>query len=120
MTEGEARERGIGAAAFTVPLASVDRALLDGEEEGFARLVVRKGSGAILGCTLVARHAGESIGEVVLAMANGLGVSAVARTIHPYPTQAEAIRKGADAWSRGRLTPAVKGLLSAWLRWRRG
>lgn len=101
---------------LTVPLSDVDRALLDGETEGFARVHLEKGSDTILGATIVARHADEMISELSLAMANGL--SAVGKTIHPYPTQAEAVKKLADANNRTRLTPFVKKVLGAWLKWK--
>ena len=73
-----------------------------------------------MGATIVARHAGEMIGEFSLAITNGLGISAIGKTIHPYPTQAEVIKRLADAYNRTRLTPFLKSLLSGWLKWRRG
>ncbi len=117
--EKEARGKGIDVLTLTVPLSQVDRALLDGETEGFARVHLKKGSDTILGATIVARHAGEMISEVSLAMTAGLGLSAIGKTIHPYPTQAEAIKKLADAYNRTRLTPFVKKLFAAWLKWQR-
>jgi pyruvate/2-oxoglutarate dehydrogenase complex dihydrolipoamide dehydrogenase (E3) component len=119
MYEREARDKGIEVLTLTTPLADVDRAVLDGETEGFARVHLRKGTDTILGATIVARHAGEMIGELALAMTAGLGMSAIGRTIHPYPTQAEAVKKLADAYNRTRLTPFVKKILNAWLAWRR-
>ena len=119
MYERDAQEKGMEVTTLTVPLSDVDRAVLDGETEGFARVHLKKGSDTILGATIVARHAGEMIGEFSLAITNGLGLSAIGRTIHPYPTQAEAIRKLADAWNRTRLTPTVKKVMGAWLEWRR-
>jgi len=119
MYERDAVEKGMETTTLTVPLSDVDRAVLDGETEGFARVHLKKGSDTILGATIVARHAGEMIGEFSLAITNGLGLSAIGRTIHPYPTQAEAIRKLADAWNRTRLTPTVKKIMGAWLEWRR-
>lgn len=115
----EAEQQGIAVQTFTVPLSDVDRAVLDGETEGFARVHLKKGSDRILGATIVARHAGEMINELSLAITNGLGLSAIGRTIHPYPTQAEAIKKIADAYNRTRLTPLLKKVLSAWLSWSR-
>jgi len=115
----EAEKQGIAVQTLTVPLSAVDRAILDGETEGFARVHLKKGSDRILGATIVARHAGEMINELSLAITNGLGLSAVGRTIHPYPTQAEAIKKLADAYNRTRLTPFVKKVMTAWLSWRR-
>ncbi|MCI0455983.1 MAG: mercuric reductase [Gemmataceae bacterium] len=117
--EHEARERGYRVQTFTQELSQVDRAILDGETEGFVKVHVREGKDRILGATVVARHAGEMIGELTLAMRSRLGLGALADTIHPYPTQAEAIKKLGDAYQRTRLTPFVKWLLGKWLGWAR-
>jgi pyruvate/2-oxoglutarate dehydrogenase complex dihydrolipoamide dehydrogenase (E3) component len=119
MNEKEAKDKGIDVLTLTIPLSDVDRALLDGEAEGFARVHLKKGSDRILGATIVARHAGEMINELSLAMTAGIGLSSIGKTIHPYPTQAEAIKKLADAYNRKRLTPVVKKILTAWLKWQR-
>lgn len=119
MYQADAEQKGIEVVTLTVPFADVDRAVLDGEAEGFARVHLKKGSDRILGATVVARHAGEMINEFTLAISSGLGLSAIGKTIHPYPTQGEAIRKLADAHNKTRLTPRVKGLLAAWLKWQR-
>ena len=119
MYEREAVEKGIEVSTLTVPLSDIDRAVLDGEAEGFARVHLRKGTDKILGATIVARHAGEMINEFSLAITSGLGISAIAKTIHPYPTQAEVIKRLGDAYNRTRLTPFVKRLLSGWLKWQR-
>jgi pyruvate/2-oxoglutarate dehydrogenase complex dihydrolipoamide dehydrogenase (E3) component len=120
MYEADAKAKGIALTTLTVPLSDIDRAVLDGEAEGFARVHLRKGTDKILGATIVARHAGEMINEFSLAITNGLGISAIGKTIHPYPTQAEVIKRLADAYNRTRLTPFVKRLLSGWLKWQRG
>jgi pyruvate/2-oxoglutarate dehydrogenase complex dihydrolipoamide dehydrogenase (E3) component len=117
--EHEAAARGIGVTTFLRPFSEVDRALLDGEEDGFVKIHVRKGSDQILGATIVAQHAGDMISEVSVAMAGKLGLSRLANVIHPYPTQAEAIRQIGDLYNRTRLTPLVKALFSRWLRWTR-
>jgi pyruvate/2-oxoglutarate dehydrogenase complex dihydrolipoamide dehydrogenase (E3) component len=104
----EAEESGHEVHTITVPLREVDRAVLDGEEDGFLRVHLRRGSDRILGATLVAEHAGEMIGELTVAMTSGLGLSRIGRAIHPYPTQAEVFRKAADAYRRERLTPRAK------------
>ncbi len=119
MYEKEAQDKGIDVFTLTMPLADADRALLDGETEGFARVHLRKGTDTILGTTVVARHAGEMISELSLAMTAGIGLSAIGRTIHPYPTQAEVIKKLADAYNRTRLTPFIRKMFSAWLKWQR-
>jgi pyruvate/2-oxoglutarate dehydrogenase complex dihydrolipoamide dehydrogenase (E3) component len=120
MYEADAKAKGIEVTTLTVPLAEIDRAVLDGEEEGFARVHLQSGTDKILGATIVARHAGEMINEFSLAMVNGLGMSAIAKTIHPYPTQAEVIKRLGDSYNRTRLTPFVKRLLAGWLKWQRG
>jgi pyruvate/2-oxoglutarate dehydrogenase complex dihydrolipoamide dehydrogenase (E3) component len=117
--EEEAREKGLEAQTLTVPFAEIDRAVLDGEPGGFARLHVEARSGQILGATVVARHAGEMIGEVVLAITEKAKVGALSRTIHPYPTQAEAWKRLGDAYQRTRLTPGVLRLFRRLLAWRR-
>ena len=119
LSAAEIAQKGLKVDSFTVPLDAVDRAVLDGETEGFARVHLRKGTDRILGATLVGRHAGEIISELTLAMTSGQGLAAIGRTIHPYPTQAEAVRKLADAYNRTRLTPLVQRVFGSWLRWRR-
>jgi pyruvate/2-oxoglutarate dehydrogenase complex dihydrolipoamide dehydrogenase (E3) component len=114
--EREAQARGIETTTFRRPFSEVDRALCDGEEEGFVKILVRKGGGDILGATIVARHAGDMISQVSVAMAAKLGLSRLANVIHPYPTQAEAIRQIGDLYNRTRLTPFVKALFQGWLR----
>jgi len=115
----DADARGIALDTFTQELAKVDRAILDGETEGFVRIHVRKGTDEVVGATIVAAHAGDLIGEVTLAMRGKLGLKTISGAIHPYPTQAEAIRKVGDLYNRTRLTPFVKGLMRRWLAWQR-
>jgi pyruvate/2-oxoglutarate dehydrogenase complex dihydrolipoamide dehydrogenase (E3) component len=114
-----ASARGLLVTTFALPLAEVDRAVLDGETEGFVKIHVRAGSDQIVGATIVARHAGEMLPELTMALTRGIGLGRLARVIHTYPTQAEAIRKLGDAYNRTRLTPRVKRLFEAWLRWTR-
>ncbi len=117
--EAECRKRGIASRVFTQPLHDVDRAILDGEEDGFVRMIVEAKTDRILGATIVARHAGEMINEVTVAMAGGLGLGSLSRVIHPYPTQAEAVRKTGDLFNRTKLTPRAKAITSTVMRWRR-
>jgi pyruvate/2-oxoglutarate dehydrogenase complex dihydrolipoamide dehydrogenase (E3) component len=117
MYEAEARERGHAVETLTVQMRDVDRAVLDGETEGFARVHHEKGR--ILGATVVAPHGGEMIGELALAMTTGAGLAALSRTIHPYPTQAEACRRLGDLHMRSKLTPRVRRWFERFLRWRR-
>lgn len=119
LNEAEAAERGIAVDCFTQELGEVDRAILDGETEGFVRVLARKGSDEIVGATIVAEHAGDMISEISLAMVHKVGLGGIAAVIHPYPTQAEAIRKVADQYNRTRLTPKVQAVFRKYLAWRR-
>jgi pyruvate/2-oxoglutarate dehydrogenase complex dihydrolipoamide dehydrogenase (E3) component len=98
----EAREKNIPVKTFTILMHEVDRAITDGEEEGFVKLHVREGTGKILGATVVASHAGDLINEISLAMSAGLDLDALARVNQPYPTQSQAIRMAASAYVRSR------------------
>ena len=117
--EKEAQGVGFEVATITESLTDVDRAILDGEREGFARVHYDKKTGRILGGTLVARHAGEMINELTLAMVAKQRMSVLSSTIHSYPTRAEVWHKIGDAYLRTKLTPVVKKVFEKWLAWRR-
>ena len=117
--EKDAKDKGIAIDTYTQEMSKVDRAILDGETTGFVRVHVGKGTDEILGATIVAAHAGDLISEITVAMNGKLGLKSVGAAIHPYPTQAEAIRKVGDLYNRTRLTPFVKGLFAKWLSWQR-
>jgi pyruvate/2-oxoglutarate dehydrogenase complex dihydrolipoamide dehydrogenase (E3) component len=117
--EADARSAGFDVATITESFEDVDRAILDGEDEGFARAHYDRQTGRILGGTIVARHAGEMIGELTLAVTNRLKLGALSETIHPYPTQAESLRKLGDAYNRARLTPTLRKVFQKWFAWRR-
>jgi pyruvate/2-oxoglutarate dehydrogenase complex dihydrolipoamide dehydrogenase (E3) component len=119
INEAEAQKQGIPIQTFIKPLSEVDRAIVDGETEGMVKIHVKAGTDRILGATIVARHAGEMISEITLAMVGKIGLGALAAVIHPYPTQAEAIRQTGDLYNRTRLTPFVKNLFTRFLSWRR-
>ena len=117
--ERDAEEQGIEVDTIVRRFEDVDRAIADGDEDGLLKVHVRKGTDKIVGATLVARHAGEMISEITLAMAGGLGLGSIGGVIHPYPTQAEAIKQAGDAYNRTRLTPFVKALFARILKWTR-
>jgi pyruvate/2-oxoglutarate dehydrogenase complex dihydrolipoamide dehydrogenase (E3) component len=112
LSETEAHNQGIAINTILIPLSQVDRAIADGETEGFFKIHHKQGSDHIVGATIVARHAGEMISEVTTAIVGKLGLSTLSGVIHPYPTQAEGIKKAADAYRRTLLTPQTKRLLS--------
>ncbi|MCA9052324.1 MAG: mercuric reductase [Planctomycetaceae bacterium] len=107
----QAEQQGLQISTFTLDLSDVDRAVLEGESEGFVKVHVRKGSDRIVGATIVAAHAGDLISEIAVAIKNGVGLTGIGNTIHPYPTQAEAIRKLGDQYNRTRLTPFTRWVL---------
>lgn len=110
----EARQQRIPVKTLTIPMQDVDRAIADGEEDGFVKIHVREGTDTILGATIVARHAGEMINSISLAMVTGIGLQALSRVIHAYPTQGAAIRQAADAYAKTRFTAARFTRLRRW------
>jgi pyruvate/2-oxoglutarate dehydrogenase complex dihydrolipoamide dehydrogenase (E3) component len=116
MYESEAEARGIRLHTFVRQFAEVDRAVLDGDTEGFAKALVLASNGRIAGATIVGRHASEMISEVAVAMSAGMKLGALADVIHPYPTHAEALRKLGDEYNRTRLTPSLKRTFERWFR----
>jgi pyruvate/2-oxoglutarate dehydrogenase complex dihydrolipoamide dehydrogenase (E3) component len=116
LTEAEATKRGVALDVYSVELADIDRAILEGATEGFIKAICARGTDRIVGATIVAPNAGDMIGELSLAMTHGLGLGKIASAIHPYPTFGEAVRKLGDQFNRTRLTPATKGVLRRWFR----
>ncbi len=117
--EREAVGKGIAVDTFMRTFAEVDRAVIDGEEDGFVKIHVQRGTDRLVGATIVAGQAGDLVSEITLALTAGVGLGRLASVIHPYPTRAEAIRQLGDAYNRTRLTPLVKRLFAAWMRWTR-
>ncbi|MCS6897138.1 MAG: mercuric reductase, partial [Nitrospira sp.] len=119
LSEQEAKDKGFRVETYTYGLDEVDRAILEGEEEGFARIHVQKGTDRILGATIVASHAGEMINEFSVLMKAGRGATVIAGTIHPYPTQAEVSKKVVNLWRKAHFSERTKQLLVklfAWVR----
>ncbi|MEO8190452.1 MAG: mercuric reductase [Acidobacteriota bacterium] len=116
--ENQARAMGVAYDVFLQPFGEVDRAILESEEIGFAKVLTKKGSDRILGATVVCERAGDVLQEFVVAMKNGIGLKAIGNTIHPYPTVVEVARKIADQQQKSRLKPPVKRALR-WLYRRR-
>jgi pyruvate/2-oxoglutarate dehydrogenase complex dihydrolipoamide dehydrogenase (E3) component/uncharacterized membrane protein YdjX (TVP38/TMEM64 family) len=103
LTEIEARAAGLDFEITTHLLDEHDRAIADGEARGCIRLITPRGSDRILGATIVASHAGDTIAEFVLAMRHGLGLRKILSTVHIYPTLAEANKAAAGAWQSRHL-----------------
>lgn len=119
MYERDALKQGIAIDTYIRPLDHVDRAILEGQDEGFVKIHVKKRTDKIIGATIVAAHAGEMISEITLALVGGIGLKTLSGVIHPYPTQAEAVKQAADAYNRTRLTPFLQKLFRYWFAWNR-
>lgn len=119
MYEKDATAKGIEVETYTYKLDEVDRAILDGEDQGFARIHIQKGSDKIVGATIVAAHAGDMISEFSVVMKAGAGAKTIAGTIHPYPTQAEVNKKVVNLWRKAHFTPRTKNLLIKLFAWMR-
>jgi len=115
----EAEAKGAPVDVHHVPLSQVNRAVTDGEEEGFVKVLCEKGGDRILGATIVGAHAGEMISEITLAMVEKIGLGRILQVIHPYPTQAEGIKRAAGLYTRGRATPTVLKWMRRWMALRR-
>lgn len=120
LSEAEARERGIKVDVWTEQIAEVDRAVVESEETGFAKVLTSKGTDRILGAAIVAERAGDLLPEFVLAMRLGLGLAKISGTVHSYPTYAEIARKLADKQQKSRLTPLAKRVFASVFRRRMG
>ncbi len=117
--EKDAKDKGMEVETYTFALDEVDRAILDGEDDGFARIHIQKGTDKIVGATIVAAHAGEMINEFSVLMKAGLGAKIIAGTIHPYPTQAEVNKKVVNLWRKTHFTQGTKNLLLKLFAWMR-
>ncbi len=117
--EADAKKKGVEVETYTYHFNEVDRAILDGDEEGFARLHIQKGTDRIIGATIVSAHAGDLISEVSVAMKAGVGAKTIAGTIHPYPTRAEIIKKTVNLWRKAHFTPRTRAILARLFTWLR-
>ncbi len=114
-----AEEQGVRVEEILVPLADNDRSILEGDDEGFLKIFLAHGSDRIVGATLVARHAGEMIGQMTLAISQRIGLKKIAEVIQPYPTQAEVFKRAADAYRRSTFTPRAQSIFRTLLAWMR-
>ncbi|HEY5648227.1 MAG TPA: mercuric reductase [Nitrospiria bacterium] len=119
MYEADAKAKGLEVDTFRFNLDEIDRAILDGKTEGFAKVHVKTGTDPSRGATIVADHAGDLISEFTVARTGGLGLGTLGGTIHPYPTQAEVIKRVANAWRKTTLTEGKKKFLKKLFSWMR-
>lgn len=112
----DAREAGYEVETLTIELADNDRARLEGEDEGFLRVHLKKGTDTILGGSLVAARAGDMVVPLALAATHGIGLSKFSDTIIPYPTQGEVYRRAGDMYNRRKLTPMAEKIFAWWFK----
>ena len=110
----DASERSVEIKSFTVMMQDVARAITDGQDDGFVKIHVKVGTDKILGATIVASRASEMINEISVAMSTGIGMRKLARVLHTYPAQSDAIRQAALAYT---LDQPVSWLQKAYARW---
>lgn len=120
INEREARARGIAFEVTRYGLDDLDRAIADGADHGFVKVLTVPGKDRILGATIVGEHAGELLAEFTLAMKHGLGLNKILGTIHTYPTLSEASKYAAGEWKRAHAPQRVLAWLARYHAWRRG
>ena len=119
-TEATAKEQGVAYEVVRYDLGHLDRAVAEGANSGFVKLLVAPGKDRVLGATIVASGAGELLAEYVLAMKHGLGLNKILGTIHAYPTMVEANKYAAGEWKKAHKPEALLRWVERFHRWRRG
>jgi len=120
LNETEATEQQLAFEVTRYELSELDRAIAEGEEEGWIKVITPTGKDTILGATIVGPHAGDLLAEFTLAMKHGIGLNKILGTIHPYPTLAEANKAAAGAWKRAHLPERLLHWVARFHAWRRG
>jgi pyruvate/2-oxoglutarate dehydrogenase complex dihydrolipoamide dehydrogenase (E3) component len=120
LNETDARAKGIAFEVTRYGLDDLDRAIADGTDEGFVKVLTPPGSDKILGVTIVGEHAGELLPEFVTCMKHGLGLNKILGTIHSYPTMSEANKYAAGIWRRAHAPQGALKFLEKFHAWRRG
>jgi pyruvate/2-oxoglutarate dehydrogenase complex dihydrolipoamide dehydrogenase (E3) component/uncharacterized membrane protein YdjX (TVP38/TMEM64 family) len=103
LNEAEARQQQIAHEVTVFELAELDRAIAEGEDHGWIKIITPPGKDKILGVTIVGTHAGDLLAEYILAMKHGIGLNKILGTIHPYPTLAEANKMAAGEWKKAHV-----------------
>ena len=120
LNELEAKEQGVSYEVTVYPIDDLDRAIADGEAQGFVKVLTVPGRDRILGACIVGEHAGDLLAEFVLAMKHGIGLNKILGTIHTYPTYAEANKYAAGNWKRAHAPQKLLAWVERFHAWRRG
>ena len=119
INEKEAIAKGIEYDIVTYGIDDLDRAITDGEDHGFIKVITPKGKDKILGATIVGNNAGELLAEFTLAMRHGLGLNKILSTIHPYPTMSEAVKYTAGVWRQANAPTKLLEWVKKYHKWMR-
>lgn len=119
LSEDDAKSKGINVDVTIYGIDDLDRAIADGSDQGFVKVLTAKGGDKILGVTIVGDHAGDIIAEYVLAMKYGIGLNKILGTIHIYPTLSEANKFAAGEWKKANAPERILSWLKKYHRWRR-
>jgi len=119
LNETDATAAGIEFDVSRYDLDDLDRAIADGETQGFIKVLTAKGRDKVLGATIVGYHASDLITEYVTAMKHGHGLNKILGTIHIYPTMSEANKFVAGNWKRANAPEGVLRWVEKLHRWRR-
>ncbi len=120
LNEADAKEKNIAYEVTRYALDDLDRAIADGETEGFVKVLTVPGKDKILGVTIAGHGAGDLIAEWVLAMRYNIGLNKILGTIHIYPTFAEANKYAAGVWKQAHKPEKVLRWLARYHAWLRG
>lgn len=120
LNERSAGEQEIKVEVSRYLLKGLDRAIADGDNQGWVKVLTEPGKDRILGVSIVARHAGEMLPEFVLAMKHNLGLNKLLSTIHVYPTWSEANKYAAGEWKKANKPEAALRWAQRFFGWRRG
>ena len=118
LNEQEAKEQGIRYEVSRYDFDDLDRAIVDGETQGFVKVLTVPGRDTILGVTIVGEHAGDLIAEFVLAMKHGIGLNKILGTLHIYPTLAEANKYAAGVWKKAHAPQTLLRWVERFHAWR--
>jgi dihydrolipoamide dehydrogenase len=119
LSETEAKEQGIEVEVTRYGIDDLDRAIADGTNHGFVKVLTVPGKDRILGVTIVGEHAGDLLAEYVLAMKHGLGLNKILGTIHTYPTLSEANKYAAGEWKRAHAPQKLLAWVERFHAWER-
>lgn len=120
LNEQDAAEQGVDVQVTTYGIDDLDRAIADGSDYGWVKVLTVPGKDKILGATIVGEHAGDLLAEFTLAMKHGLGLNKIMGTIHIYPTLVESNKFAAGEWKKSTKPEGLLRWVEKYHNWQRG